>query len=272
MVAPLHLEDVLEANRALTIEGLHTCEPARVLSYNAAKQTIDAQPVNKRRYTDADTGQDFFEEKPAIPSVPVGWPMAGGYGLCMPLEAGDHVWLIYAQDSISEWREANQTSEPTDAGRLTDSHPFAIPSAFAVGKEFAQTTKAGSYFGHKSGNGLHVQSTEAELKVGPSTLTITSSGADLIAAAVKLGAAAQTGVVTMTNLTPFMTALSTFVGLLVAQTGALTVFANDPLATMLPPTKVALLAAHGAVTAGGPALIAAASAPTNYSSTVKASP
>ena len=272
MVAPVRLEDVLEAQHLRTLDGLHTCEPAKVLSYNAAKQTVDAQPVNKRRYTDSDTGEVFYEDRPAVPAVPVGWPMAGGYGFCLPLVAGDHVWLIYAQESISEWREADQTSEPTDAGRLTDSHPFAVPCANPVGKEFAQATKPGAYLGHNNGNGLHVESAKAELKVAGTVLELTASAAKLKGALTELGTAPSTGVITQQTFAPFMAALSAYIGTLTTQAAAIAVFANDPLATMAPPTKAGLLAGTSAVTSGGIAMTAAANSPANYCVTVKAGP
>lgn len=248
----------MEANRLRTIEGLHTCEPAKVLSYDAAKQTVDVQPVNKRRFTDADTGETFYEQKPAIPAVPVGWPMAGGFGMCMPLEAGDHVWLIYAQESISEWREADQVSEPTDAGRLTDSHPFAIPAAFPVGKEFAQTTKAGAFLGHKNGTGLHIESAAAELK----------------AAAVNLGNAPRKGVATEQTMQTFLAALNAYITAEVAAWATVATFGGTPtVAAISSGTAAPMAAAAGAVAAPGGTLVgASAPGPTNFSTSVKASP
>jgi hypothetical protein len=274
MVAPVRLEDVMQANHLRTLEGLHTCEPAKVLSYNAAKQTADVQPVNKRRYTDADTGEVFYETRPAVPSVPIGWLMAGGFGLCLPLEAGDHVWLIYAQESISEWREADQDSEPTDAGRLTDSHPFAIPAAFPVGKEFAQTTKPGAFFGHKNGNGLHVQSSTAELKVNATVLELTSAAAGLKSAMVELGNAPSTGVATQLTLAPFFAALTAYTAAEITAWAALAAFAAQPsVAAISAGTATPLATAAGAMAAvlGGLAGVCSAG-PANFCTTVKAGP
>lgn len=250
MAAPIALEDVITGAMESLLDGLHTCEIGKVLSFDAGTGTADVQPVNKRRFQDADTGEWVFEDRPAYPNVPILLPQAGAFGLSLPVSSGDHVLLVFAQTSISEWREAEQTSEPTDAGRLTDGHPVAFLGAFAKGKAFAQASAAGAFLGHSSGNGVDVGATS-----------------------VGLGApAGRTGVATAASTAALFTALNAYATAAAAFATAAAVHGNDPLLGAALPTGAAMATAATAAATAATALVALAvpMLASNFSANVKA--
>lgn len=252
MAAPVALEDVITGAMESLLDGLHTCEIGKVLSFDSSTCTADVQPVNKRRFQDADTGEWSFEDRPAYPNVPVFLPQAGGFGMSLPVSSGDHVLLVYAQTSISEWREAEQTSEPTDAGRLTDGHPVAFLGAFARGKAFARASAAGAFLGHESGTGVNVSASD-----------------------VGLGApAGRTGVATAQSTATFFAALNAFASAAAAFATACAAHGNDPTLGASAVTGIAMATAATAMGTAAGALVPASvpSLPANFSSTVKASP
>lgn len=252
MAAPIALEDVITGAMESLVDGLHTCEIGKVLSFDAGTCTADVQPVNKRRFQDADTGEWVFEDRPAYPKVPILLPQAGGFGLSLPVSSGDHVLLVFAQTSISEWREAEQTSEPTDAGRLTDGHPVAFLGAFSKNKAFGQASAPGAFLGHESGTGVDVSETDVGLGL--------SAGRD--------------GVATATSTAAFFTALNAFATSAAAFATACAAHGNDPTLGASLVTGMAMATAAAAMGTAAGALVPASvpSLPANFSSTVKASP
>jgi len=252
MDAVISISDVVLAAMDSLRDGLHTCEIGKVLSFDAGECTADVQPVNKRRFQDADTGEWIFEDRPAYPRVPVFLPQAGGFGLSLPVSSGDFVLLVFAQTSISEWRESEQVSEPTDAGRLTDGHPVAFLGAFAKGAAFAQANASGAFLGHESGNGVDVSSAD-----------------------VGIGApAGRDGVATATSTAAFFTALNAYATAAAAFATAAAAHGNDPLLGGAAPTGIAMASAATAAATAATALVALAipMLASNFSQTVKASP
>lgn len=253
MPANIRLEDVLSALAANIVAGIHTVAIGRVLSYDDVASLADVQPVTKRRFEDADTGAVTYEERPAIPMVPVCWPQGGGFGMSLPLAAGDHVILLFAQESVSSWRENGQAEEPIDAGRLTDSHPIALPGAFSKGNAFPGTGASGAFLGHGA----------------------TGTGVDVTASSVGVGlSAARTGVATAQTTAAFFTTLNAFATAAAAFATACAAHGNDPLLGAALPTGVTMATAATAMGTAASALIPTSvpSLPANFSSSVKASP
>ncbi|HYQ47150.1 MAG TPA: Gp138 family membrane-puncturing spike protein [Polyangiaceae bacterium] len=122
------LAEVLDDHRQAILGELHTCMPGRVKSYDAAKQVADVVPCLRGTIPDAE-GETIHEDLPVIPNVPVAWPRGGGYYLHLPLAAGDHVWLVFNEASIAQWRATGEVSDPGDLRRGSLSYPFALPGA-----------------------------------------------------------------------------------------------------------------------------------------------
>ncbi len=124
------LPELLEAFGRSLLGGVHTGLPARVLAFDATKCTVDVELQIKAEYSDPDTRERIYEDRPAIGAVPVIWPRGGGYVITLPLAKGDFVWLLFSEQALSEWRTTGQVSEPTDARRHSLGYPYALPGAF----------------------------------------------------------------------------------------------------------------------------------------------
>lgn len=121
---------------------LHTSLPAKIVSYNAAKQLADVQPTLKRRYEDDADAKPL----PVIPNVPVRHPVASGGSarIHMPVKAGDPVLLIFCERSLDRWKGTTDAVDPGDRRRhdLTDAFalvgggspaaPFSVTDADAI--------------------------------------------------------------------------------------------------------------------------------------------
>lgn len=119
---PTVLATVLE--RALT--RARVCLPGKVISYNAAQQSVDVQPVIRELFEDEE-GENLYETLPVIPGVPVAFPSGGGFRVTFPIQPGDHVTLIFADRSIDSWLAQGGILNPTP-GRSHDlADAIAIP-------------------------------------------------------------------------------------------------------------------------------------------------
>lgn len=101
------IDRVIEAGR----RNLHTCFPARVLSYDVGSQTVAVQPQLMRELSDEE-GALEYEALPPLYDVPVQWPRGGGFAMTFPLAAGDYVAILCAEQSTLAWRKSGSVSEP----------------------------------------------------------------------------------------------------------------------------------------------------------------
>jgi hypothetical protein len=108
---------------------VHTCMPGRVLSYTAATQTANVVPVVRRAIARAD-GSYAHEDLPVLHNVPVIFPRGGGCSFVLPVAAGDHVWLMFSESAMAQWRSTGQTANPGDVSRHDLSYPVALPGMF----------------------------------------------------------------------------------------------------------------------------------------------
>jgi len=93
--------------------------PAKVITYDAAKQLCDAQPLAKV----ATDGSGELHQLPICRSVPVRWPSGAGWAITGPMAAGDIVVLRPAAADIAQW--VHQGTENADGtvprrGALSD--------------------------------------------------------------------------------------------------------------------------------------------------------
>lgn len=126
--------DVLEGFVDVKLRGVRTAIPARVKSFDAANQTIEAEPMVHSVLTDPD-GNTFTTTDPVLPKVRVQYQRGGGYFMAFPLQPGDFVWLMCCDRSIESWLATGQLSEPEDGRHHDLSDAFAIPGAFPEGAE-----------------------------------------------------------------------------------------------------------------------------------------
>lgn len=119
------MSELLDLHTRVMFGRLHTGCVARVITYNAQTQAATVQPVARQRYiADPNTS----ERVPSIPNVPVCWPQGGGFAITFPLEAGDDVFLSFADRSIDEWkRNASGDYTPALRRRFDLADAIAIP-------------------------------------------------------------------------------------------------------------------------------------------------
>lgn len=131
MPADVSLVEIFRAANAANRAGLHTCLPGKVESFDPLTQTVNVKPTVKVPTFDPEDGTPLEgEEMPTIPNVPVVYPRGGGFHAYFPLEAGDHVVLVFSELATGQWRSSGETSEAGDVRRHSLGYPFAIPGAF----------------------------------------------------------------------------------------------------------------------------------------------
>ena len=97
--ATYDLSAVLDLHMRSIFGRMHTGMIARVVSYDATKQTVDVQPVAHQAYADG-TPQRID----VIRRVPVCHASGAGYMMAMPFAQGDDVFLSFSERSVAEWR------------------------------------------------------------------------------------------------------------------------------------------------------------------------
>lgn len=120
------LSGIIRTQIGRVLDGMHTCMPGRVTSYDAASQEASVQPLFKgtRR---ADGGEPIVEALPVINHVPVVFPGAGAYSITFPVSKGDTVLLVFAEQSLDKWLVNDGIVDPQSTRRFHISDAIAIP-------------------------------------------------------------------------------------------------------------------------------------------------
>lgn len=159
---------VRDTTKAILFD-VHTAFPARVESVerDGTSWLVDVKPMYLR-YIPKRGGGEVAEELPVIPQVPVVWPSAGGWGIAMPIEVGDHVLVIASEHAIGEWRARGAVCDPVLRGRHDLNGCFAIPGAATAGRKFADALSAAAEAGIVIGKdgGIQIAMSTSEIKLG----------------------------------------------------------------------------------------------------------
>ena len=107
------LSDVIAAAQNVRLQDLHVALPARVESFDAAKQLADVQPLLLVPLID-ENGQETTARLPVIPSVPVVYPRGSGFHLVFPLAVGDNVLVVFSERSLDQWKAKGGEVNPVD--------------------------------------------------------------------------------------------------------------------------------------------------------------
>lgn len=131
---PEHTGNLQEAARA-AVAKVMVGNPATVLSYDSARQTVSVRIVPCfRRRDPANGGQAACYRPPDLHNIPVGFPGGDAWGITWPLTAGDTGRIVVLDRSADEWKAGGAaTTEPQDQRRhdLTDS--IFVPDIAAPG-------------------------------------------------------------------------------------------------------------------------------------------
>jgi hypothetical protein len=105
------LAEVLRLWFAAHDARLRVCMPGRVERYDATQRRADVKPLVKASYEDA-AGTRRADSLPVVPSVPVVFPGAGGFTLTFPVQPGDTVLLVFADESLDRWLSRGGEVDP----------------------------------------------------------------------------------------------------------------------------------------------------------------
>lgn len=111
-----------------TIVEKHLCDlntslPAKIISYDHAKNLAVVQPVLKRKYK----GEEMAVDLPNISNVPLAFPRMGKGHLRFPVNAGDTGQLVFSQRSIDAWLVSGGQVDPLDPRKFSLSDAVFYP-------------------------------------------------------------------------------------------------------------------------------------------------
>jgi hypothetical protein len=131
------LSQIVRAGIERQLDEVHTVLPAKVSLYNPVLNTVDCE------VTVIPPGAEPW---PPLIEVPVAWPRGGAFGLHMPLAAGDHVWVFFAERDFSAWRVSGAKGFPAYE-RPLGVYPFAIPGAAPLTNPLLTSETSDAVFG-----------------------------------------------------------------------------------------------------------------------------
>lgn len=165
MPLPVSTAQLLDLHSDRVQEEIHTVLPARVLSYDAAKQTVDVE-FSVRVAVRDEEGEPEWETLPNLAGVPVAWMRGGGFFFAASLAAGDSVWVYATTAAIGQWRATGKV--PSD-GPETRRHGlgscFAVPGAFPSTAPLADASGSELRLG-KDGNNAQIHIVSGEIRLG----------------------------------------------------------------------------------------------------------
>lgn len=103
-----------------------TALPCTIVSFNAAAQTAQVQPMTLMQYTDPATNAVKFLQLPVINDVLVQFPSGGGFTLTFPVAAGDECLVVFASRCIDGWYATGQIQQQGDLRMHDLSDGFAL--------------------------------------------------------------------------------------------------------------------------------------------------
>lgn len=153
------LRDALDARA----EAINTCFPAKVLSYDVARQTATLRP-SVQRPVRTDTGERTTERLPDLPDVPVTFLRAGDFVFHLPVQEGDFVLVLCPQWSIHEYRRTGDDhTDPGDVRHHSLGSVVAIAGVFPAGRAVSGLSAAEILLGKVAGPNVKVTATKVQL-------------------------------------------------------------------------------------------------------------
>lgn len=119
-------------------KSINTMIPVKVISFNAADQTVNIQPDIKVMMADEDSFQVQYDmlgnkvgithvEMPIIQNVPICHPRAGQFMLNLPIQPGDTGMYIVSQMDITNWKQQGGPAEQANMTIFDINDGFYLP-------------------------------------------------------------------------------------------------------------------------------------------------
>lgn len=118
--------EIWQRNNDALSAAIRVAVPAKVVSFDAEKQTIVAQPLIRERVIYRDTGDVEFVDLPQLLDVPVIFMQAGNFALTFPIQEDDEVLIIFADMCIDSWWAQGDIQNWNDRRRHDLSDGIAI--------------------------------------------------------------------------------------------------------------------------------------------------
>lgn len=188
-LVPTEEETQAKRERALLF-NMKVSFPAKVTTVNA-NGTVNIQPVIREKLISSGNSVSYVN-LPIIPNVPICWPNAGGYSITFPIDVGDECLAVISDQSFDNWWLYGGVQNPVEYRRhdLTDAiaifGPKSIPNTLPEPQGFTVRTPKGKAIEilgdgtlkllSGTGASLVINQSKATIKVGASSIEITSAG------------------------------------------------------------------------------------------------
>lgn len=172
-------QELFQRNNDKLSRDIRCAIPAQVVSFNAEKQTVEAQPLIREKLVDRQTGTISFVPLPVLVDIPVCFPQAGNFVLTMPVQPGDEVLLVFSDNNIDSWWEAGGIQNWNDRRRHDLSDAIAVVGLNSVPNVIPNISAVGAELRSKDGT-MKVSIEEGALFDLPTqTVTLTTLGASI---------------------------------------------------------------------------------------------
>ena len=111
------------------LKEVHTCLPGIINSFNAEKQTVEAQPTIQRVFTKSGPAN-----LPLCVDVPVVVSGGGDFFITFPIKKGDTCLLLFSERCIDSWALEDKIAPPEDFRTHDLSDAFALVGVNPVNK------------------------------------------------------------------------------------------------------------------------------------------
>lgn len=188
-LVPTEEETQAKRERALMF-NMKVSFPAKVTTVNA-NGTVNIQPVIREKLISSGNSVSYVN-LPIIPNVPICWPNAGGYSITFPIDVGDECLAVISDQSFDNWWLYGGVQNPVEYRRhdLTDAiaifGPKSIPNTLPEpqgltlrgpkGKGIEILSDGTLKLLSGTGASLVINQSKATIKVGASSIEITSAG------------------------------------------------------------------------------------------------
>lgn len=151
--------------------------PAQVVSFDANKQTIVAQPLVREKIIDRYNGEIQWIQLPQLVDVPVCFPQGGNFVMTMPVQAGDEVVLSFTDTNIDSWWHSGGVQNWNDRRRHDLSDAIALIGVNSTPNVISDILSDGTELRSKDNNSsVTVKQDRIIFRVGEFEVVMTENG------------------------------------------------------------------------------------------------
>jgi hypothetical protein len=146
----------------VALSRLPVAIPARIISYDADKQSVDVQP-SIEGLLPTEEGTERYSPQ-IVQGVPVAFPQGGGYFMSFPLKPGDSVLLVFQDRSLDEWvQRSSGVASPRSVRIHAASDAIAIPGVRPFVDPLSDADDEHMAMGRDGGAQVHIRPDRVDL-------------------------------------------------------------------------------------------------------------